>query len=618
MRSTRNLVRFASVSALLVAGVFGSKSAHAEADTFGLGSGRTGAGSITTAGTVVNAYAGITANVAVNATTITTSNGAAFAPGDLVLIWQTTGVATALSGSQVAVSLSGAEPTGSFEYARVKSVAANVVTLTNPTVGAYAANVSQIVKVPEYTTLSIAAGGSITAAPWDGAKGGIVVIFATGAVTNAGTISADASGFRGGVIKNDLTIYSCSALDGPVVDSAITPGQNALAGGAKKGEGLFPADYSTDIVTDPTSAALSVTYGRGNITSGGGGGDCHNSGGGGGGHGGIGGQGGNTWSGETPIGSRPVGGLGGAEVTYDALTRLTFGGGGGAGEENNGVGTDGGNGGGVVVLRADALAGAGTITANGGASANSANDGAGGGGAGGLVVVRVTGNATCGGIEANGGAGGHCDTDHGPGAGGSGGVVLLQSATSSCTATEAAGPNGDDGSDAGRNSDPGSGGVTKTPPTGGYSPAPCDQAVNACGGCVTSLDCTGTEVCNTTTNKCTLADGGVPPGDGGASTGDAGSNDGGSSTTDGGSSSDGGSGTSDGGSGADGGSGTGDAGLGGDGGNGNGNGNNAGDDTGDLEGGGCSTSGTTSDGTGAVALGLGLVAALAFLRRKKK
>lgn len=614
MRSTRNLIRFASVASLLVAGALSSRTAHAEADTFGLGSGRTGAGSITTAGAVVNTYAGVTAAVAIGATSITVSDGTQFAPGDLVLIWQTTGVAAAVSGSQVAVVLAG--QTGSYEYARVKSIAANVVTVTNAVIGAYAANVSQMVKVPEYTTLSIGAGSSIAAAPWDGAKGGIAVVFATGAISNAGSISADASGFRGGVIKNDLTIYSCLALDGPVVDSVVPSGQNALAGGAKKGEGLFPADFSTDIATDPTSAAMFVTYGRGNITSGGGGGDCHNSGGGGGGHGGLGGNGGNTWSGETPVGSRPVGGLGGAGITYDPLVRLTFGGGGGAGEENNGVGSNGGNGAGVVIVRADSLSGAGTITANGEASANSMNDGAGGGGAGGLVVVRVTGNATCGGIEANGGSGGHCDTDHGPGAGGSGGIVLLQSATNSCTATESPGPNGDDGSDAGRSSDPGSGGITATPPTGGYTPPACDQAIDSCGGCVLNTDCSGTEVCNTTTNKCTLADGGTLPVDGGSSTTDGGSStsDGGSSTTDGGSSTgDGGSST------GDGGSGTGDSGIGVDGGStGNPGGHGLGLDDGDLEGGGCSTSGSDSDGTGAAAIGLGLVAALAFMRRKKR
>ncbi len=359
MRSTRNLIRIASVSAILTAAVFGSKDARAEADTFGLGSGRTGAGSIIMAGTVVNAYASITANVATNATTVTTDDGAPFAPGDLVMIWQTTGLTAAVvSGTQAAVVLTGAEPAGTYEYARVKSVATNVVTLTNPVVGQYAANVSQMVRVPEYTTLSISAGASVVATPWDGAKGGIAVVFATGVVTNAGTISANASGSRGGVIKNDPTIYSCAALDGPVVDSPVPSGQNVLAGGAKKGEGLVPANFSTDILTDPTSGSMFITYGRGNITSGGGGGDCHNAGGGGGGHGGLGGSGGDTWSGETPLGSRPVGGLGGAAIAYDPLIRLVFGGGGGAGEENNNNASNGGAGGGVVVLRANSLVGA--------------------------------------------------------------------------------------------------------------------------------------------------------------------------------------------------------------------------------------------------------------------
>src|ERR1019366_4469101 len=98
MRSTRHLIRIASVSAILAAGVMSSRNAHAEADTFGVGSGRTGVGSITTA-TTGNSYASITLTVVTGATTITVGSAAGFAAGDLILIWQTTGVAAAVSGN---------------------------------------------------------------------------------------------------------------------------------------------------------------------------------------------------------------------------------------------------------------------------------------------------------------------------------------------------------------------------------------------------------------------------------------------------------------------------------------------------------------------------------------
>ncbi len=650
MRSTRNLIRIASVSALLVAGVFGSKSARAEADTFGIGSGRTGAVSITTS-TVVNSYASITANVTATATTITVDSASGFAAGDLILIWQTTGLAVALTTDLSTVS------TGSFEYARIKSVAGNVVTLTNPIVSAtgFAANTAQIVRVPEYTTLAISAAGSINAAPWDGTKGGIVVVFANGAVTNDGVISSAQSGLRGGILVNDPEVFGCLGTDVPVTPGLAVTGVagatfNALAGGAKKGEGLFTADYSTD--TSTSEAGNLATFGRGNVSTGAGGGDCSNSGGAGGGHGGVGGQGGNTWAGETDIagittGNRPVGGEGGAAITYSPLSRLSMGGGGGAGEENDSAGTAGGIGGGAVLLRVSSLAGTGTISGDGQTAANSANDGAGGGGAGGLIVVLSATSATCGGLHAIGGTGGNCAADHGPGGGGSGGVILIQSASGTCGGTVTGGPNGTDANVLARNAMAGGDGASSTINTG--FTGTCDVTLGTCGGCVVDSDCIGGTICDTAINLCVsigdggliLPDGGItglPDGglllpDGGIFDPDAGSSSDGGLLSDGGSS-DGGSGT-DGGSGNDGGSGS-DGGFfdggsfdggsfdggGFDGGNvtGDGGGNQTGgsDDNGELEGGGCSTTGASSDGEGAAFLGLGLVAALAFMRRKRR
>ncbi|MGH7281109.1 MAG: adventurous gliding motility protein AgmC, partial [Polyangiaceae bacterium] len=323
----------------------------------------------------------------INSTSITVDDSSVFLPGDMVLIWETTGIQTPTSGDPTATDLS-SSTAGTYEFGRVKATPdATTVTLTNPTISAYA-GVAQLVRIPEYTTLDITAGG-IAAAPWDGAKGGIAVVFANGAVTNTGSFDTSFFGFRGGVLLNDDAVYGCANLDGPVTDGvAIPPGGgatfNALAGGAKKGEGLFPAGYNTDI-TNPTSATNLVTYGRGNLSSGAGGGDCHNSGGGGGGHGGAGGQGGGTWVDETDAtglintGDRMVGGLGGTSVSYSPTTHLVFGGGAGAGEENNTVSTPGGSGGGVLLIRAASIAGAGSFISDGASGGAAGNDGAGGG-----------------------------------------------------------------------------------------------------------------------------------------------------------------------------------------------------------------------------------------------
>lgn len=634
MRNSRILGRLVSISTIVAIGLFSAENARAEADTFGFGSGRSGDVTISGSGMVVNSYASVTADVATGATTIQVDAATGFAAGDLIMIWKSTGLAlTRAPGSQVTIPMDG-DSTGTFEYARIKSIATNVITLTNPIVSAstFTAAQSQVVRIPEFHTLTIDASASIVAGAWDGTKGGIAVVFADNGVVNNGTLSADGQGLRGGFHKQDETVFGCGALDGPAVNTVLgVVGLNVTAGGAKKGEGLFPNSYSTDTTTDATNplGALYPTYGYGNVSTGGGGGDCHNAGGGGGGHAGVGGTGGHTFTGNEGTlfndSDRAVGGTGGTIITYTPTVRVSMGGGGGAGEDNDNVGTAGAAGGGVVFVRATSLTGTGSLSADGATAANSVTsnyDGAGGGGAGGLVVVRVMTNAACGAIHANGGAGGNAQDQHGPGGGGAGGYIMVQAATDTCgtTATETGGGAGidrlDDGGNDGTHGATGGGdGSTASPPPGGFNPTPCDVGAGTCGGCTGPEDCAPGDTCNPTTNQCDFPDGGVDDGGIGFDAGapnDGGTNDGG--LTDGGSR-DGGSrdgGFGDGGDVAD-------ASF-GDGGNGNGDGGN-GDlfDLGSLEGGGCGCSTPGSSGSGnAAGFAIAAMAALAFVRRKRK
>jgi hypothetical protein len=475
-------------------------------DTFGIGSGRDGDVTVAAAGTVVNSYAAITAvNAGATQIAIGPVHGAAagFVADDLVLVWRTTGVATAISGDQTTVVLAG--DAGAYELGRVKSVGAATLTLTNPlsSAGRFATG-SQVVRVPEYKTLTIGAAASVTPYAWDGTSGGIVVIFATVAVANAGTIRADAAGFRGGGIENAAVQPGCASFDNW---SNAMPA--ATCGGAHKGEGLFPAAYAIANAAAP-GADPAVTYGRGNYANGGGGGDAHNAGGGG--------VGGSTWIGDLTAGvPRAVGGFGGAVVTYAFANHLALGGAGGAGEENDMVGTAGGNGGGVVLVRTASLAGAGSISAAGGSvTAVAGNDGAGGGGAGGAVVVEVSGVATCTLASANGGLGGSGGTDpDGPGGGGAGGYVLVQAASGTCAVAATGGANGTTptanivGPAYGATA--GAAGVA-TPangaPYGGSLCTPAVIATNSCGGCVLNADCPASQgICDPTTNLCAPCNG---------------------------------------------------------------------------------------------------------------
>ena len=469
-----------------------------------MGTGRDGPFTATTANQVVNSFAAITAlNGAATQVTIGSVMGdtAGFAPGNLALVWRTTGLASVVSGSQTALSLTG--DVGAYEFGRVKSVAGSVITLTNPLGSSRYASNSQIVRVPEYTTASIPTGTSLVPYPWDGSAGGIVVLFASGAVTASGTgaIVADGAGFRGGGLENSGGPGGASALDGWV---GATPG-----GGAHKGEGFVPSAYA---VANPAAAGTEAasTYGRGNYANGAGGGDAYNAGGGGGGNAGAGGIGGRTWNGDG--GGRVAGGLPGTALTYSTSSYLALGGGGGAGEENNNNGSAGGNGGGVILVRAGSLTIAGTLSADGNAAANDANipgDGLGGGGAGGVIVLDINAGLTCVAASATGGSGGTGAVNpDGPGGGGGGGVVVMAAASGACASTVSGGANGTtpSGAPTSWGAAAGNAGIATATFAAGFGGVSCTPSViadNQCGGCVTSADCpVAASLCDTTKNTC--------------------------------------------------------------------------------------------------------------------
>ena len=379
----------------------------AEVDTFSLGSGRQGAGSITGAGTNVNSYTALTANVTAGSSNLTVSNGTLFAPGDLIMLYQASGFAAA-SGDQSTIDLS-LSSVGGWEFARVQSSQSNLIVVTSPLVKAFNSPGSQVIGVPEYTSLTVASGASVAAKAWNGISGGVVAFLVSGKLTLTGSILATGAGFRGGPSVNSPDTGSeCTGLD------------QAPTQGGQKGEGLVSGRYG------------SISTGSGNLANGGGGGNCRTFAGGGGGNGGMGGHGAGNLS----------SGYGGAVIDYSGLDHLTFGGGGGGGHGNAGGETSGASGGGIVFIRAGQLEGGGKVDANGidalpSLCGTSCNDGAGGGGAGGSIYLRTVGSATCGILNAKGGIGG--STFQGNSAGGGGRIVLQAPSGSSCPVSVLAG-----------------------------------------------------------------------------------------------------------------------------------------------------------------------------------
>jgi uncharacterized repeat protein (TIGR01451 family)/MYXO-CTERM domain-containing protein len=431
---------------------------------------------ITTAGQVVNRYSALALDAAAGTTTITVTNAVALnvARGDLLFVIQMQGALVDGTNTNAFGSVTSLNGAGSFEMVTVDSALANVITLS-PGCGlkhSYSAAAhTQVVWVPQYSTLTVGAVGSITAPAWNGTTGGVVAIQA-GTVALGGSINVTGLGFRGGALTDQA--------NAPPTANFVFRSTDGNTGG-EKGESIagFEADYDM--------AAIGGRFSLGAIGNGGGGGAAHNGGGGGGANG----DNGNTWlgagvmpDGGTDAGSwltawaldpdaidaggpthssgggrggysysanaqNPLtvgpnntawggddrqyrGGLGGRPLANDPLGRVFPGGGGGGGNANNGNGGAGGQGGGIVYLVANSVSGAGALRADGSPgndTTGGGRDGPGGGGGGGSIVVVAPTVASTVVLSASGGNGGiqnitgFGNEAEGPGGGGGGGFV---------------------------------------------------------------------------------------------------------------------------------------------------------------------------------------------------
>jgi hypothetical protein len=381
---------------------FAAANAAAQPPVFG--DGHNGTFVVSQPATILNSYAqlGVTANQ--GSTLVQTKDMFLATQGDLVLFWISGMESDPDAGSQVPIDLQ-MTAAGRFTFARVTAVSGRAFQLDGPLPFRLPALTTQVVLVPEYSSITVNADAGVVPQPWNGATGGIVAFLASEKAIIDGTVTADGAGFRGGIGAPSTIDGGCDRIDEP------PPGGNA------RGEGVAPVSLGPP------------KTGRGNIANGGGGGICDSSGGGGGGHRGRGGTGGKSAQSD---GSRPVGGLGGVPLIDLVGDRVTFGGGGGAGNSNQQA-VSGGNGGGFVHVAAPTITGRGRVTANGAPGLKSPGSGS-GGGAGGTVVLQFSQVSLCPFLAAQGGLGGDSSdmnsVPQGPGGGGSGGLVRLVSPNS--------------------------------------------------------------------------------------------------------------------------------------------------------------------------------------------
>lgn len=364
---------------------------------------------------VINSYSAVTA-IGQSTATLTVTAPVLFTEGDQVLLLQMQGALIDTFNTETYGTVQYLNGAGNYEFAVVKEVRGNIISLTAPLVHTDydVQGHIQLVRVPQYDHATVT--GVLTCAPWNGETGGVLA-FAANCLILDGTIDVSGMGFRGAQYEDQPGSVTQPHYGQYVSDNAYY--------WAMKGEGIAGNGVAPFI------------YGKGSPANGGGGGNNHNAGGGGGSNYGSGGMGGYGYQG-VPGSIKIPQGVGGKSLAalYGGRNtgRLFAGGGGGSGHINHAHGSHGANGGGLAFIRAHRLRSTGshTIAARGEtapADSSTVNpDGCGGGGAGGSILldVAIMENGVT--LDVSGGNGGSRSvslTSSGPGGGGSGGTIVL-------------------------------------------------------------------------------------------------------------------------------------------------------------------------------------------------
>ncbi len=287
------------------------------------------------------------------------------------------------SGDEILIHQSQGTGVGTYEYARVTNSTSVSIALQQGLSNTYnqgGNSRTQVIRVLNYSNLTVPSGVRLTSHAWDGSTGGIVAFRVKGSlnVQTGGSLDADQMGYRGA--PTNSSGYGGSQGEGQNGQGSQSTTANGIAGGG------------------------GCSNGYGNPAGGGGGGN---------GTPGISGNPGNNNGCDTP------GGAGGSILTGDMAGLISLGGGGGSGgakrpQDGGFAGGYGGTGGGIVIFSAYNLTLDGTLSANGqaGGLGNGFNTSAnGGGGAGGSIRI-VVGSGTVNTLLAVYGIGGTYTGDH--------------------------------------------------------------------------------------------------------------------------------------------------------------------------------------------------------------
>src|SRR5262245_16137874 len=143
-------------------------------------SGKDGVLTVTAQGMIVNKYAKLMFDAPAGSMSLTIANPggangldpATLSVGDLLMIIQMAGASIDTSDSANYGTITNLNNAGRYELVTVGSVNSNVISINPPCSGlkfSYTASGKvQVIRVPQYTTLTVNAGASLTAPAWNG------------------------------------------------------------------------------------------------------------------------------------------------------------------------------------------------------------------------------------------------------------------------------------------------------------------------------------------------------------------------------------------------------------------------------------------------------------------
>lgn len=179
-------------------------------------------------GALYNVYASVV-NIP-NNTTLEVDNVGSFQACDLVMIVQMKGADVNLTPGPTYGSVTNMNLAGRYEINRIQNINCNHLTLVSPmTLSFNRDDIVQVIRIPyNSSNPDVTLSGAYAVPPFDGRKGGIMVVYAPGILTlNNATLNVRGRGYRGGDVIG--AAWGCGSVPIPPPYNLAGPNQGPAA-----------------------------------------------------------------------------------------------------------------------------------------------------------------------------------------------------------------------------------------------------------------------------------------------------------------------------------------------------------------------------------------------------